>query len=98
MRKVLKQTMAIALCAALVGVLLHHSFMVSNHALHHCNALSCSACHEIQQAKGMFSFSKPIAPSITACLFAVVLFAGFFIKIIYPEHRTLITQKVRLDD
>ncbi|MDO5062787.1 MAG: hypothetical protein Q4D77_06375 [Peptostreptococcaceae bacterium] len=98
MRKVLKQTMAIILCVTLIYVLLHYSFMVSSHSMHYCNTLNCSACSEIQQAKGMFSFSKPTGPNITACVVAVVLFVGFYIKVIYPKHRTLITQKVRLDD
>ncbi|MDO4711269.1 MAG: hypothetical protein Q4A75_04770 [Peptostreptococcaceae bacterium] len=98
MRQRLKQKMAIALCIISIGVLLHYSFMISDHAMHHCKAIGCSACKEIRHQREMFSYIKLVKPCCTPLVFVVVFFVGFIVKNIDPEHPTLVAKKVRLDD
>ncbi len=95
----LKKAIAVLLAFIIVFTAQYYLHYESNHFVHECTGIECPICHELQVAETMLSqIGGAILAVICSFLLAttirkvVVLFLNSF------QKRTLILDKVRLDD
>lgn len=101
MKQRTRGTRALALLmACLIPIILFCCiFYIGTHEKHHCTGETCPICHRLVMAQSILHQFNEVASSFSTYLFMVfgIVYIGIF-KVVFLKKRTLVLDKVRLDD